>query len=666
MAKEDAIGPNIKLRNGNVASRILPIKIHDLDSGDLALIETELGGKLRGIEFIYREPGVNRPLKISDKKEDNQNHTDYSNQVNKIANAIKEIISAIQSPEQPKTAVVRPTQIPSKPASKKIGIAALLFVLLCVAGYFLYQQVRSSGSSDGSSKSIAVMPFENNSGEDDAYFTKGVTEDILTQISKIGDLRVLSRFTLKDYDAKGKTIQEIGAELGVDYLLTGSVRREGDNLRIACQLVQVNPEKETWAENFDKRMDDVFAIQHDVAMQVAKYLKTKLSPEQENRIAQTPTENIAAYNYYLKGREEYYKYEPGAMRKAIEHFKEALVLDPNFGLALAGLSDAYSQGAHEISFLPVSYLDSALRIGEKAVAVNPNSAEAWKALALAYSIKGKNDEAIKMYEKAVALNPSYEPALLNLGRLLGEKGRVDERIRLARQVLRVNPLHGGAYISLGNMYTVLDMKAEAELYYEKGLALNPKNASGQYNSAFYYAQTGQREKATQHIKELAAINPNDPGVNEMAADVALNIDPALANEYLLRAIHADEFDPEINYTVPLGIGYLLWRQGKIDSARIWLDPVLKFHLNAAKNSTNPNNVLMLLSNYAVRGEKQEALKWLRKLVDTGYLDTGNLLSDFRLTSLRKEPEFIEIIGEMRKKIDNMRLKLSAQESQPIE
>lgn len=666
LAKEDALGRDIKLRNGNVASRVLPIKIHDLDEADQAMIETELGGVLRSIEFIYREPGVNRPLKVSDKKSDNQSNTDYSNQLNKVANAIKEIISAIQSPDQAQIKTGKPKEnykSSATPQKKKIGIAALIILLLGVAGYFLYPKFTSLGGSN-SVRSIAVLPFENMSGEDDAYFTKGVTEDILTQISKIGDLRVLSRFTLKDYDAKGKNIQEIGAELGVDYLLTGSIRRDGDNLRISCQLVQVNPEKETWAENFDKRMNDVFAIQHDVATQVAMHLKARLSPEQENRIAQTPTENMAAYNYYLKGREEYYKYEPASLKKAISYFKEALALDPKFALALAGLSDAYSQGSHEIIFLPVSYMDSALQISKKAVTLNPNAAEAWKALGMAYSNKGKKDEAIEMYEKAVALNPSYEPALLNLGRLLGEKGRFDERIRMARQVLRVNPLHAGAYIALGNTYSLLDMNAEATLNYEKGLALNPRNVGGRYNYAFCYAQAGQREKAAQQIKELAAINPNDPFLNELAADIALNIDPAWATEYLLKAIHADGFDPQLNNTVPLGIGYLLWQEGKIDSAKMWLDPVLKFHLSES-NSGDENNMLMLVSNYAVRRENQEALKWLRKLVDTGYMDTGNLLTDFRLAGLRKEPEFVKIVGDLQKKLDNMRLKLSAQENSEI-
>jgi TolB-like protein/lipoprotein NlpI len=670
IAKEDGIGRNVKLRNGNVASRILPIKIHDLDSGDLELLETELGGKLRAIEFIYREPGVNRPLKVSDKKADNQNHTDYSNQINKVANAIKEIITAIQSPEQPKAAAVPPTKIsqPSKPANKKFGIATLVIVLLLVAGYFLYQKTGPAGGNDNSSRSIAVMPFENMSGEADAYFTKGVTEDILTQISKIGGLRVLSRFTLKDYDAKGKSIQEIGKELGVDYLLTGSIRREGDNLRIACQLVQVNPEKETWAENFDKRMDDVFAIQHDVAMQVAKYLKTTLSPEQKNNIAQIPTENITAYNYYLKGREEYSKLEPAAMKVAIGYFKEALALDPDFALALAGLADAYTQGSKLFSFLPVSYLDSALVLSEKAVALNPHAAETWKALGLAQTKKGLYDEAIEKFEKAIELNPSYESALGNLGILLAlREGNSEEWIRLNEQIIRINPLKANSYLTLGAIYMSLEMSAEAEPYFEKGLALNPRNILGQYNAAFHYATVNKPEKARQHIKALAAIDPEDAYTNEMAADIALNIEPALAREYLLKAVQAKGFDPERNNSVPLGIGYFLWQEGKIDSAKMWLDPILEYHVRQVEeNNSERMHMIMIASNYAVRGKKKEALKWIRKAVDKGYLDRANLLTDFRLASIRKEPELIKMTEEIEKKLADQRLKLSARKNQPAE
>ena len=140
---------------------------------------------------------------------------------------------------------------------------ALAIVLLLLDRFYGF--TANAGARDVR-KAIAVLPFKNLSGDEDSYFAIGVTEDILTHISKIGDLRVLSRFTLNDYDIEGKSIEQIGDELNVGYLLTGSVRRAGDDLRISCQLVQVNPEEEAWAHNFDRRMEDVFAIQNEVCL----------------------------------------------------------------------------------------------------------------------------------------------------------------------------------------------------------------------------------------------------------------------------------------------------------------------------------------------------------------------------------------------------------------
>jgi len=219
------------------------------------------------------------------------------------------------------------------------------------------------------SKSIAVIPFDNMSSEDDIYFTKGVTEDILTQISKIQNIRVLSNFTLKDYDSKGKTIDQIGKELGVNYVLTGSVRRANQQLRISTQLVQINPEEQIWADNYDKSMEDVFAIQTEVATEVGQALKITLSPEQKATLSKQPTKNTVAYNYYLKGREEYNKYSPEGVTKAIDYFKEATRLDPNFALAWAGLTDAYATGGAPNSYnvLPIIFLDSAMVTGQRAI-----------------------------------------------------------------------------------------------------------------------------------------------------------------------------------------------------------------------------------------------------------------------------------------------------------
>ena len=152
----------------------------------------------------------------------------------------------------------------------------------------------------------------------------------------------MSRFTLKDYDTQGKTPSQIGKELKVSYLLAGSVRRAGDALRIGCQLINTQDESETWSENYDRVMKDIFEIQSEVAENISRKLKAELTPEEKSRIEKAPTENLIAYNLYLKGREEYNRRNAESIGRAIDYFKQAIEEDQNFGIAWAGLADAYA------------------------------------------------------------------------------------------------------------------------------------------------------------------------------------------------------------------------------------------------------------------------------------------------------------------------------------
>ncbi|SMD33256.1 TolB amino-terminal domain-containing protein [Reichenbachiella faecimaris] len=540
-----------------------------------------------------------------------------------------------------------------------IGGLALAVVLLITDRVFNF-----TGVSDPTApqKSIAVLPFENMSSEEDAYFAKGVTEDILTHISKIGDLRVLSNFTLRDYDSKGKTINEIGEELGVGYLLTGSIRKAGEQIRISCQLVQVNPEEQEWAENYDKRMDDIFAIQTQVAEEVASKLQARLSPQEKEKLNQKPTENIAAYNIYLKGREEYNTYEPEAMKRAIGYFKEAIALDPGFGLAYAGLADAYCQGnPSAMRFLPLDYIDTALALGERAVNISPNASEAWKAWAFAYQVKGDFAQAIEKYQRAISLNPNYNPAIGNLANIFALIGRLDEAIPLHIKSIQINPLDFANYTSLGEKYLLLEMFEEAEQAYQQALALNPRGYYSHYGLAYLYDKQGQTDKAKQHLENLVAVDPTDAFLNELAADVAIDVDTALFYHYARQAMSSPDFDPVVYYAVSVGLGCLLWETGQQDSARALIEPTLQSLLKQAEDSDDSYLAANISMCYASIREKTEALRWLSKAIDLGYLDRSSLMTTRLIKSIQQESEFKAMMDELDQKITRMRMNVSAQE-----
>src|SRR5664280_1889314 len=253
LAKEDQFGRDIRLAGGNVASRILPVKIHDLDEEDKKLLENELGGVLRSIEFIYREAGVNRPLKPYDDAKENLNRTNYRNQVNKVANSIKEIITAIKKPNQQDRGISREVSKPKPESPKKLKpkiIRASLLVLVLIAfGYFFVPKL--SKNSDLVEKTIAVLPLRNLSNDTtQLLFYDGFMEDILNNLQKVKSFTVRPRTSSYQYRDTKKSTSIIGRELSVNYLVWGSVGREGNNLKIRVTLTDAKADKQVWSKDY--------------------------------------------------------------------------------------------------------------------------------------------------------------------------------------------------------------------------------------------------------------------------------------------------------------------------------------------------------------------------------------------------------------------------------
>ena len=241
------------------------------------------------------------------------------------------------------------------------------------------QPSESSVAEEVDSKSIAVLPFDNLSPDpENEYFSLGITEDIITQLSKIPDLRVTSRTSAMRYQDSEKSVREIARELQVASILAGSVRRVGNQVRITAQLIDSKTDEHLWAETYDREIEDIFAIQSDVAEQIASSLKVELSPEDRARIERKPTESLTAYDYYLKGRDHYYSYSRENNEQAIEFFNEALEVDPDYALAHGGLADAYAQRWLWYGFSE-EWLDSAIEESNKAVALDPDLAETYEA-----------------------------------------------------------------------------------------------------------------------------------------------------------------------------------------------------------------------------------------------------------------------------------------------
>jgi TolB-like protein len=250
-ASKDQFGLKLKLPNGNVVNRVLPVRIYELDTNDIKLCELILGGVLRSVDFIYKSAGVNRPLNPSDNSHDNLNKTYYRDQINKVANSIKEIITSIgqhfpQKEEAPKEAF-KPILFPRESNKTKIIVSTVIALALLVLAYFLIPTL--SKPKEQFEKSVAVLPFANLSNDpEQEYFSDGIVEAILDHLFKIGDLKVTSGTSTKRYKSTELSVKEIGRELGVSSILEGSVQKIGNNVRITAQLIDSRTDVHLWSE----------------------------------------------------------------------------------------------------------------------------------------------------------------------------------------------------------------------------------------------------------------------------------------------------------------------------------------------------------------------------------------------------------------------------------
>ncbi|HLP72397.1 MAG TPA: hypothetical protein VK155_05795 [Bacteroidales bacterium] len=381
LSRSDQFGRDIKLGNGNVTSRILPVKIHDLDDADKKLLEDEIGGMLRAIEFIYKSPGVNRPLRSNeDRPGDNLNKTLYRDQVNKVANTIKALINGIQRGDKaPETG--KNGQKKSGPILKKILPAVATLILLAVVLFsYLHFSKREKKPDAKFEKTIAVLPFVDLSPQHDKeYFSDGMLEEVLNNLYRIGDLKVTSRTSCMQYKGETKkSLRKIATELGVANILEGSVRLDENTVRITVQLIKARTDELLWSGDYDRAFSDIFSIQSEVATEVAKALKAEISPEAKSIIDLELTSSPEAYKLYLQAMS--YSYNNLDKSKAVQLLKKAIELDPDFCTAYAQLGLFISSGDTQISTSAVYNTSEVWNVAKpyfiRSLELNPDNGQA--------------------------------------------------------------------------------------------------------------------------------------------------------------------------------------------------------------------------------------------------------------------------------------------------
>jgi len=362
-------------------------------------------------------------------------------------------------------------------------------------------------------KLVAVLYFENQSGaKEDEYFRDGMTEDIITELSKIGQLQIFPRSEILPFRDKTVTAPEVGQRLGAGYVLEGSIRRAGNRVRVTARLVEIASRLAVWSERYDRQMDDVFTIQEEIARSIAQALRITLSPQEEKVMARKPTENAQAYDFYLRGR-NYTRREN--LDYALQMFEQAIRLDPNFALAHAGIATVCGL-VFELRDQSPRWLEKGQKACDRATALAPELAEVNASRARMFYAQKKWEEAYLSALRAIERKPDCEGAWNVLGRALFASDRWEEAAAFANRAIEANGDDYNVYIPYGQTLRRLGRKEEAAHIDElmmralrQQLELSPEDVRARILLANRLAEAGEAEEAIRHLETAVALRPND-------------------------------------------------------------------------------------------------------------------------------------------------------------
>ena len=653
-ASQDLLGLKVKLPGGNVANRVLPVQIHDLNAEDKKLIEGELGGYLRGIDFIYKEPGVNRPLIANEDHPDNNlNKTYYRNQINKIANAINEIITGLRSTDHSVKGISEKIDLEKPLAPEKLklriiitSVVIITFILLSVL--FIPKLLKSSQSVE---KSIAVLPFKLLSNEPDKqYLADGMMDEITLHLSKIKDLRVLGRTSTEQYRNPTKTTTAIGNELGVSYLLEGSFQKFGDSVRLIVQLIKKGKEGHVWADNYDRPWKNVFSVQSEVAKEIARELDAAITPEEKKLIEKIPTGNLTAYDFYQRGSDEYSKYlfdknKKNSLKKAEDYYRLTLKYDSKFAQAYTGLARVFwDKHSSSEEYFSENYMDSVLILSNIALSLDNKLAEAYTLKGYYYTYKGIIQKAIDEYDKALTINPNFSDAYLGMGFIY----EYDDYVKSIYNYQKAATLNHGLELpellrTIAMQYASVGFPDKGKFYYSQALKLDG-------DSAFYYDYLGftecipgNYEKAlTYLLKGYSVDSSNEDIIADINDTYMFQNKSGLSLKYF-KNIDTLNFHRSLIFAQMHHIGWALWKNGRRKEADFFFNKQLEYSRGIIQQERPWGQKLYayidIAEVYAFKGDKEKAYKYLN------LFNQRQTMPIWILTYLRDDPLLNNIRNE---------------------
>ncbi len=671
LCTEDRFGIDVKLRNGNVASRILPIRIHDLDPEDVKLYEEMTGKIMRPVDFVFKTlSGVNRPLRSNeDHPNDNLNKTYYRDQINKLANAINDILRSLDrrqmdsSPEKQVGVSDEETRESmhvqsEKPGNKSKRIAGLILGVAGIISFVMIFKLLVHGERVGIpsrlEKSIAILPFRNDSPNDtNTYFINGLMEDVLNHLQMIKDLRVISRTSVEQYRNGTKSIPQIAKEQNVNYIVEGSGQKYGNSFTVNVQLVRAVKEDQLWARSYEQKIratSDIIDVQNKIAQSIVSELKATITPEEKKLIEKVHTANLNAYYFYDRGREELQKFFVDndnniALNRSGKLLKRALEFDSTFADAYAAQAEVFLNKNYWNDLFSKNYLDSVLILSNRALSYDDHLPEAYFVQGAYYNAKGMKNKALEAYNKTIELNPNFWKAYYGKASLY----EFDDQIKYLDNLQKAAQLNQSGLISptilrnIGGKLEVSGFKEKALYYYKKAFELDG-------DSAFYLSCLGGAEsdfgnfqKSVDYFKRAYLNRANYTQVIERLGEDYQRL--GQYKESLKYFSEYADFNPMVAYTY--------WKNGMKKEADRYLNKSMDFCLNILK--TNRSYVQIswayygLACIYAFKGDKANALKNLKLFSQNKSCELWmltHLKTDPLLSSIRNEPQYTQILMDV--------------------
>ena len=546
---------------------------------------------------------------------------------------------------------------------KWLGVATLVTALVIIGLKIDFGTMDAESTDYLNSFRIAVLPFTNMSADaENEFFADGITEDILTQLSKIKSLEVISRTSIMQYKNTTKSMSQIAEELGVATILEGSVRRGGNRVRITAQLIDARTDKHIWANSYDRELDDIFAIQTDVAIKIAAALEASLTPDEEKRINEKPTDNAEAYDYYLRGNDYSRRsYDESNFNIGIKMYQKAIELDPNFALAYAMLSQSHAVYYWFYYDRSEERLIMSKEAADRALQINPQLPEAHIALGI-YYYHGRLDyeNALKEFAVAKELGLNNSDLYADIGYVKRRQGKMEQAKDNLLKAIKLNPRGSVLVQNLGETYSLLRNYPKSEISFNSALSLRPDEWTIYLRIAFLaLVWKGDTEKARITLNEgeqySSSFNNNEIVYLKYLIEIydrqyqtaleLLSYEKYDAYENQFIYFHKYHLMAEI-YGL---MGESKMAQVNYDSARVDYESLIEEHLEDSRLYTSLGLV------YAGLGRREDAIRAGKKGVELLPIGKEAWRGAYRLEDLSV---IYARVGEFALAIDNLETLLS--------